>query len=505
MADKDSEKAKVKSAANADRIAEFSARDILAITGATCTVGSVSDYHSSISTDTRSLKNGEWYLALKGERFDGGSFVRDAIAKGAAGCIVGADLLAPEQDVTDQQTSAGCVGRELPPVLENDAIGDGKPAVTEFYFCVRDTLTAYHDLARNWLERVNPLVVAITGSSGKTTTKEMCSAIFSHCRRTHKSLANENNEFGLPKTILAMPDGTEVLILEMAMRGSGQIKSLARTAKPDIGIITCAGTAHIELLGSEENIARAKCELLAQMGAVGVAIIGNPSAHLMGCVGAVFGGQTHSFDSDLIKQLNVTDQETTFKINGRSESFSVQAHGIYHLQDAWCAIMAGLEAGLTAQEIAAGLRTYRSIEGRGNRLLTTCGAVIVDESYNANPESVRCAVEAVLDDRVFPQKEKIVVLGELAELGQESPRLHRELGEWLKNMPIAKLYTVGDKAAAIAKGAQGASFTIIESPDQQTVTAALQQELNSDCCVMIKGSHCANLDRLVAALVCHLD
>lgn len=454
--------------------ARFSIDDILSLTGGKLETNlpydDISDLYACISTDTRSIESGDIYLPLKGETFDGHNFVDTAIANGAGGCIVNKSF-------------------------------EGKPSDDSFFVRVEDTLTAYHALATGWRDKINPMIVAVTGSSGKTTTKEMCAAVFSSTLRTHKSAANENNEFGVPKTILAMPADTEVLVLEMAMRGIGQIELLAQTSKPNVGIITYAGTAHIELLGSEESIAIAKSEILKHLTENGIAIIGSPSQLLMKCVRDVYDGNMLTFEAANIKDEKVSEEGTKFRVGDDPTEYFVATHGVHHVQDAWCAIMAGLHCGLTPEEVAEGLADYRQVKGRGNVLTTADGAIIVDESYNANPDSVKCAVDGVIDNRAFPQKKKIVVLGEMAELGAVSEELHKELGFWMKEKPISLLVTVGDKAAKIGEAASGATFSIVSCKDIAEAFDTVASEITNDSCVMVKGSNCARLYDLVDQLI----
>jgi UDP-N-acetylmuramoyl-tripeptide--D-alanyl-D-alanine ligase len=445
-----------------------------ALLGATVE-GQLPRHEVSLSTDTRSLQQGDVYLALVGENFDGHHFVANAIKCGASACIVNAGF-----------------------DIALDASLRGKAALIR----VADTLDALHDAAKFFRRQVNPYVIAVTGSSGKTTTKEMCAAVVEKSRRTHKAYANENNEIGVPKTILSMPGDCQVLVLEMAMRGAGQIAQLARTAEADVGIITNCGIAHMELLGSAENIIKAKCELFEHLNAQSsVAIIGAPTEGLIKRANEVFSGKTELFAQSAIEEIEVTPDFTRFKVSGFAREFTVYAHGVNHISDAWCAINAGKYAGLTEDEIAHGLEAYRSPEGRGQRKRGHGGSVIVDESYNANPDSVRCAVEAILDTRAFPQERKFVVLGEMAELGPDDLQMHFELGQWLKQKKITALLTVGDKAARIADGASGSAFEIQKCDTQSHVLDILRKDLKPDACVMVKGSHCAGLENLVAELL----
>lgn len=454
--------------------ATFTAHALQEVLGARLVTGDLTGGSAgAISTDTRKITSSHWYLPLKGERFDGHQFVNQALEKGAKGCVVAESHLGQIE------------------------IAKAEQAVI---LSVPDTLEAYQKAATFWRQSVNPKVIAVTGSSGKTTTKEMCAAFFSASKRVHKSNANENNEFGVPKTILEMPHDTQILVVEMAMRGLGQIDQLAACALPDIGIITCAGTAHMELLGSLDNIAKAKCELFAYL-KNGVGIVGEPSDVLMRQVRLVEPGKLLTYGSDSLKELQVTMDKTTFLVHGLETIFSIRAHGTKHMEDAWCAITAARQAGLTAEEIQRGVATYEPVDGRGNRLTTTSGAIVVDESYNANPDSVRCAVEAIMDARAFPQPKKLVVLGEMAELGDSSDDMHFTIGRWLKDQKLDLLITVGERASTIAQGAEGAQFSVQVCDDQQQAIALLESRLNKDTCIMVKGSHCANLGDLVNRLV----
>jgi UDP-N-acetylmuramoyl-tripeptide--D-alanyl-D-alanine ligase len=452
--------------------AQFAAEEVLEITKGRLAQGMMPDCAGAICSDTRTLSEGQWYLALVGENFDGHDFIADAFTRGAIGCIV-------------QERQGYAIGNQQFPLI---AVGD--------------TLAAYHDLARAWRLRCQPKVVAITGSSGKTTTKEMCASVVAAFARMHKSQANENNEIGLAKTILAMPENTEVLILELAMRAAGEIGMLARTALVDIGVIVNVGTAHLGRLASLDAIIQAKCELLEEMDPGGaVAVIGQPTEPLMKRANHVFTGKKVVFDHGGIKVTSVDPEGTHFALSDSKTEFFVKAHGASHLQDAWCALMVGKLLGADDSKLANGLRQYSPVSGRGVRKVSQSGAVIVDESYNANPDSVKTAIEAFVDQRAFPQAQKFVVLGELAELGDETEKLHRELGTWIRNKNISALITVGAIAKNIADGSGGAKFEVVACSDQSEAQGWLDRRLAKDAAVLIKGSRCAQLDHLVLHLV----
>lgn len=257
----------------------------------------------SICTDSRQIKTGQIYLPLKGEKFDGHRFVQDALDSGAALSVVEAAQLDALQKV--------CQGPLLP---------------------VPDTLKFYQGLARLARRRHKPFVIGITGSSGKTTTKEMCFAVFSASQGkiVHKSAANENNEIGVPKTILSMPDETDFLIVEMGMRGLGQIDELAAVAEPNLGIITGAGSTHIELLGSRENIAKAKCELFAHIDPVsGFAICGDLSPLLRVAAAGVYAGRILAFDGEQVQVRNISAAGTSLAWAVKSFSCMLTVISLY--------------------------------------------------------------------------------------------------------------------------------------------------------------------------------
>jgi UDP-N-acetylmuramoyl-tripeptide--D-alanyl-D-alanine ligase len=299
-----------------------------------------------------------------------------------------------------------------------------------------------------------------------------------------------------------MPEDTQALIVEMAMRGLGQIDQLARCAVPNIGIITNAGTAHLELLGSVENIARAKCELLANLDKrKALGIIGRPSDHLLAAARQVYSGKLLVCEEDDILVSEVNEELTTFQLKETKENFAVRVHGRPLLEDAWCVINAAREAGIDEAVIKRGLRCFEPVGGRGNRLVAANGALILDETYNANPDSVKASIQAVLDSRAYPQKEKIVVLGVLAELGPAEAELHHELGSWLKDKPLKALITVGSLARNIAEGAQGARFDVMPVADHDEAERELRKRWSADSCILVKGSRRAALDKVIANLV----
>jgi UDP-N-acetylmuramoyl-tripeptide--D-alanyl-D-alanine ligase len=449
--------------------ASFSTEEILAITGGELIAGSISlDHTASVCTDTRTVKIGQWYVALSGENFDGHKFLAQAANAGAIGAIV---------DLSYQ-----------PP-----ASGHNFPTIA-----VRSPLKAYQDLAHHWRCKINPKVIAVTGSSGKTTTKEMCASVVSARFRTHKSRENQNNEVGVAHTFISMPADTEVVVVELGMRGIGQIKELASIAKPDISVITNTGVAHLELLGSIENIAMAKCEVLTEMDPDnGIAILGQRSYPLLPTARGTYPGRILACSEDYLQIIATDKTHTVFRGPGESREFAVRAHGRKLIIDAWCAVHAGRAVGMTDDQICAGLGTFSLPDGRGNHVIASNGSLIIDQSYNGNPDSVRAAVEGMFDSEAYPYGKKIVVLGPMAELGPSAEQLHFELGVWLRDKPFSMLITVGPMAANIAAGAAEGKQDIVCCSDRNEALTRLWKETDTNTCVFIKASHSANLTEIV--------
>lgn len=396
---------------------EFKLEEILEATGARVIKNEVGvNDKFTFSTDTRTIKLGEMYLPLKGENFDGEKFIDKALEAGAAGYFT----------------------------TRNQVFDNAKLILQ-----IEDTLTAYLKIARFYKRKINPKTVAITGSSGKTTTKEMAYCVACEKFKTHKSELNFNNEIGLCKTILSTPQDTQVLIVEMGMRGLGEIELLSKYAEPDISIIANVGTSHIGRLGSRENIAKAKCEIIKYMKKNGMLI-----AH----------------DDELIKQeTEKRKQETVYfnlkdvKVLERSIGFSKFAYknyeyelnieGDYNIQNSLAVIEMGLLLGMNPEEINTGLKKYSPIEKRWD-VQVVKGLKIINDSYNANPDSMKAAIETFIDLYDSPL---LLVLGNMAELGENEVEYHKQIGDFLlkkineKKDKSIDVITVGNLALEITK------------------------------------------------------
>lgn len=395
-------------------------RDLISATGAAVLDKSIDiDSDVRISTDTRTIQKGDFYLPLKGASFDGEKFINQAIEKGAIGAF--------------------CTG-------DNGTLK------------VKDTLEAYLKLA-NWRRnKLNFTVIAITGSSGKTTTKELVASTLSEKYKVFKTPLNHNNEIGFCQTIFEAPDDTEVLVLEMGMRGLGEIELLSKYAEPDITIISNVGTAHIGRLGTRENIAKAKCEIVKyQRGNVFIAhndeLIKNT---------VEFGGVKIYYSIEDVKILEKSAHYSKFEYKGNV--YELNVGGDYNIENALSAINAGESLGMTYSEIKEGLKKYKPIEKRWESV-NAGGYEIINDSYNANPESMRAFIDTITEH----YNNYIIVLGDMGELGENEIKYHSELGEYISNRKKlnknAQIISIGNLSKNITDNIQAcktAHFNTIE-------------------------------------------
>lgn len=360
-----------------------------------------------ISTDTRTIEQGDFYIPLKGANFDGEKFIQQAVDKGAIGYLT-----------TGETNIPNAIGIKVP-----------------------DTKIAYLELARFRRQKINPKVVLITGSSGKTTTKELVYSVISQQYKTFKTPLNHNNEIGFCQTIFEMPDDTEVLILEAGMRGLGEIELISKYALPDISIICNVGTAHIGRLGSRENIAIAKCEVTKYQNPNGVFIGHNDELikqHLN------FGGKKIFYSIGDTKVLSRKIGYSEFEY--KNHNYKLNIEGDYNIENSLAAINAGLILGISEEKIAQGLESYKPIEKRWES--EKVGRFdIINDSYNANPESMKAALKTIFE--LYP--DSVIVLGDMGELGENEKIYHREVGKFIQENKTLNniIITVGELAREI--------------------------------------------------------
>jgi UDP-N-acetylmuramoyl-tripeptide--D-alanyl-D-alanine ligase len=413
-----------------------------------------------VSTDTRSIKNGDVFVALRGGNFDGHEFVQAAVAKGAIAVVT-------ERDLSSQ-------------------LGEGIAQLV-----VKDTLQAYQAIATWWRSQFKFPVIGVTGSFGKTTTKELIAAVLGTQGNVRKTQANYNNEIGVPKTLLEVSLEDDFAVIEMAMRGRGEIALLSQIAQPDIGVITNVGTAHIGRLGSEEAIAQAKCELLAEMPSHSVAILNADNPLLMATAAQVWQGNTLTYgleNGDF--QGKLVDGETMI-VEGLS--LPLPLPGRHNAQNYLAALAVAKVLGIDLTQFSQGLAVQLP-EGRAKRYDLPNDLVILDETYNAGLESMVAALDLLAQT---PGKRHIAVLGTMKELGERSAQLHFQVGEKVKELKLDQLLVLVDdqETAEIAHGAVGVSAECFTT--HQAIIDRLKLLVQPGDRILFKASHSVALDKVV--------
>ncbi len=450
---------------------------------------------TGISTDTRKLVAGELFVALSGPNFNGQDFVETAIAKGAVAVVVSgaaADLLTLAQRY--QQV---------------------------LFLPVSDTLVALGDLARARLAKINPIVIAVTGSNGKTTTKEMLAQILAPVYRIHKTAGNFNNCIGLPLTVFAMPDDCQVVVLEMGMNAPGEIAALTAIARPDYAIITNVAQAHLQGLGSLEAIARAKCEVVAGLKPGATVIYNGDDPYLARLVPETVADCPVDLRPKLLpvseygaSEIEIKAVEIWHKNDGLSFVFlrdneralvKLPCWGRHNVMNAVLALAAGTcLVGIYPVPAANSFRNFKMPAGRLEKYDLGNGGILLHDAYNANPDSMAAALTAVAERR--GGKFLALVLGDMNELGEESPALHRQVGKKVAEIRPNLLVLVGELAAEIARAAQSAGLPaerIIKftAGAFSAVVNLLQERLPADALLLVKGSRALALENIVNPLV----
>lgn len=410
------------------------------------------DGNFEISTDTRTIKKGDLYLPLKGLSFDGEDFCNKAMEAGAAGCFYTKE----------------------------------KPC--DFAIKVDDTLNAYLKLANYMRNKINPIVIGVTGSSGKTTTKEMIYSVMSEKFVTHKTFSNHNNEIGFCQTVLSMPENCEVLIVEIGMRGLGEIDLITKYAEPDYAVITNAGSAHIGRLGSLDNIAKAKCEITNYLKK---ALIAHDNDRIKKF--ANFSGKKIYYSLNDVKILEKREGYSKFVYCDKEYELNVE--GDYNIENSLSAINLGYELEISHKEIKSGLYKYQPIEKRWE-IQEINGYNIINDSYNANPESMKAAVSTFLD----LYKNPVVVLGNMGELGDNEIEFHREVGKYLSkkfnNLSTVKCITVGNLAYYI--GEELKEYCEVKHFNNNIETSRyILDNLHRDCTIFLKASRAMKFEEII--------
>jgi UDP-N-acetylmuramoyl-tripeptide--D-alanyl-D-alanine ligase len=418
-----------------------------------------------VTIDTRKVQAGDLFVAIKGERVDGHDFLADAMARGAAAALVTRKVDSP-----------------LPQVV------------------VDDTALALGDLASAMRAQSNVRVIGITGSNGKTTVKTLTASILSRHGRTHVNAGNYNNELGLPLTLLAMPQDTEFAVLEMGAGKPGDIAYLAAIARPDISLVNTIAPAHLERMGSVEGVAETKGALYQALPVDGVAIINADDAFasffagLAGSRRQLRFGLDHKADigADIVDQ-RVDGSHFVLSTPLGDADVHLPLAGRHNIANALAAASIALALDVPLDTIVEGLEQVPGVAGRLQLEHMPAGWTLIDDSYNANPGSVGAAIDTL----ALADGERWLVLGDMAELGDNAMALHAGIGERARQQGIDRMFAVGPLSASAIKtfGERGEQYA-----DKAALTAALKQQLHAGVTCLIKGSRSAGMDQVVAAL-----
>jgi UDP-N-acetylmuramoyl-tripeptide--D-alanyl-D-alanine ligase len=427
-----------------------------------------------VSIDSRKIEPGNLFIPFKGEQADGHKYVEESIKKGAAAAFW-------QKDVPNPPT-------HLPILI------------------VDDCLESLQELARAYRKQLPVKVVGITGSNGKTTTKDMTAALLSIDYKVQKTEGNYNNHIGLPLTILALEEDTEIAILEMGMSGRGEIKFLTQLACPDVVVITNIGESHLLDLGSREGIAEAKVEILQGLKDGGLAVLHGDEPLLMEKIHQYKGNvQVQTFGrsetNDIFPtEITQMEQGNSFKINASNVSFLLPVLGTHNILNALASMLIAHYFSIPFEKMIAGLAGIKLTNMRMELVAGSRGEKIINDAYNASPTSMKAAVELVSNLQGYERK--ILVLGDMLELGPQEVQYHLQMGEGLNADKIDYLFTFGSLGAQIAEGARQVLgvHRVFAFTDKTALIQELEQYVNENTLVLVKASRGMRLEEIVTTL-----
>jgi UDP-N-acetylmuramoyl-tripeptide--D-alanyl-D-alanine ligase len=421
---------------------------------------------TGVSTDSRAIEEGQLYVALVGDHFDGHDFVSDATSKGALGAVVSREPTGP----TDARL-----------------------------YPVDDTLLALGSLAAHRRKQLRAPVVAITGSSGKTTTKDLTAAALSSTKRVHATRGNRNNRVGMPLTLLAVPEDAEAVVLELGTNEPGEIRTLVQVARPDVGVVTTVGESHLEKLGSLDGVLQEKLDLLRGLADGGRCVVGDEPQGLADqakafCPRLRIAGWSERADEDLRPQQADVDVFGRYEFRWRDQTVVMPLPGRHAVADAMIALAIADLLGVAPKDAARGLAGADTNPLRGEVRRIGTLTVIVD-CYNANPQSVRAALDVLEGQGAATSR--VAVLGTMLELGEGSGRLHQEVLRDALARPIDTIVATGafEEAAQHMEG-QDASRVIV-APDWKEAYPLLRERLAGDEVVLLKASRGVALEGIL--------
>lgn len=456
----------------------LSLEELITVVEGELLAGNINTEFSGCTIDTRRIKKDQLFIPIVGTNFNGNDFIEQAFKAGATVCII--------SDLSKRPASID---------VENQAL-----------IYVKDSLVALQRIAAYCLIKTEIPVIAVTGSTGKTTTKEMISSVLEQNYNVLKNEGNLNNHIGLPLTLLDMTDDHEIAILEMGMSGFDEIKLLSAIAQPQIGVITNIGESHIENLGSKEGIYKAKMEITSFMKKDDLLIVNGDDPYLKlednSRVTKIMVGEGSNCEL-LLKSYTLDNEKgSTFKVNyhGNLIEFKLQVPGYHNIQNALLAITVGLHLGLELEEIKRGIREYKGSEMRLNTYEIRDGIRVINDSYNASPDSMEAALSVL---GAYKEQKKIAVLGDMLEMGDFGIDAHERLGRLAVESGVDYLLLFGEMSKYAVKGALdagGDSEKIIHSTNRDIIVKELLKIIEFESVVLFKGSRGMKMESFIEEL-----
>ena len=443
--------------------------DLVKATGGRLLSGSLSAVLGNISIDTRTLEKGDLYFALQGKNFDGHNFLKEAAAKGASGFVI-------------SEKSGGYESFEKLSIVK-----------------VKDTTLALGDLAAYYRRKWDIPLVAITGSNGKTTTKQMLYSILEKKGKTLSNHGNFNNQIGLPLTLFKISGDHKYIVVELGTSMPGEIRRLSSIAVPDIGIITNIGYTHLEDLKDREGVFAEKKTLFSNLKAGGCAVLNCDDQFLKTMINEIKYDKI-TFGLDRSRDVSADKIKTgeggisfSLIVSGRTVAVKLPVYGTFNVYNAMAAASAAWKLGTDLDTIKKGLETFSAVKMRMEPFTLPSGAVLINDAYNSNPSSVKESVKSFIE--AFPGKEKIVVLGDMLELGPKSAEYHKELGQFLAAQPLDKIFLIGPlmKNALPSISSRGAWH--FDRKDD--LESELKKNLSAGTAVLFKGSRGMALEEII--------
>ena len=459
----------------------WTTEDIVSASGGELLCGEVSAVFEGVSIDSRNISPKDLFVAVRGARHDGHGFIPEVVASGVKGIVVDRRKVGAEEIASFRKQGISCMA-------------------------VADTVRALGDLAAFHRRRFHIPVVAITGSNGKTSTKEMTALVLGRKYHTLKTIGNLNNEFGVPLTLLRLDASHEAAVVEMGMNHPGEIRRLSEICQPDYGMITNIAPAHLEGLGTLEDVMAAKGELIENIKETGAVVLNgdDPCGLRLGASAhrrVVYFGQSKDAD---IRGIDIENKgfgtQFTLVLPDRSIKVEIPAPGRFMVSNALAAAAAGFLTGVSVEDIRSGIKAFAPVSRRMNVRKSRQGVFIIDDSYNANPGSMEAAIKTLVTLK-GPQK-GVLAAGDMRELGADSERLHEDIGRIAAEAGVDMLFLTGEYAAAVKKGAnkQGMTDDRIVVGEKPDLVERLRGILEPGDWVLVKGSRSVGMETVAQML-----